>query len=112
MNEEEQQLHQFSELSWGERGCRTRSLRCDTIDTRRQDNVSLIVPNKRASDFTPGDKEQGIGGERQLETKVHAVVDGSFPTFIVHGLASTFMVGVQLYCLLGVVRQFCLQCDV
>ena len=42
---------------------RTSSHRCDTIDTRRQDNVSLIVPNKRASDFTPGDKEQGIGGE-------------------------------------------------
>ena len=41
-----------------ERGCRTRPLGCDTIDTRRQDYVNLIVSNKRASGFTPGEGER------------------------------------------------------
>ena len=36
-----------------ERGRMMRPLGCNTIDTRCQDNVNLIVLNKRASDFTP-----------------------------------------------------------
>ena len=55
-------LHKFSELSQRESDrAQDENIGCDLIDTQRQDNVSPIVWNKRASDFTPGEGERRIG---------------------------------------------------